>query len=101
VIISFAAETAAPSLPSADDVSAKARPAFAHLQSSDVSRSKLADIKRPEPKSAPSEERNKETRGGIAQDQACAATPVPLVRRQDAVVRRRRDVSRVTPTLLE
>jgi len=52
--------TAAPSLPSADDVSAKARQAFAHLQSSDVSRSKLADTKRPELKSAPS--RKSETR---------------------------------------
>ena len=54
------AETAAPSLPSADDVSAKARQAFAHLQSSDVSRSKPADTKRPELKSAPS--RKSETR---------------------------------------
>jgi hypothetical protein len=52
--------TAAPSLPSADDVSAKARQAFAHVQSSDVSRSKLADTKRPELKSAPS--RKSETR---------------------------------------
>ena len=52
--------TAAPSLPSADDVSAKARQAFAHLQSSDVSKSKLADTKRPELKSAPS--RKSETR---------------------------------------
>ena len=51
--------TAAPSLPSADDVSAKARQAFAHVQSS-VSRSKLADTKRPELKSAPS--RKSETR---------------------------------------
>ena len=42
------AETGAPSVPSADDVSAKARQAFAHLQSSDVSKSKLADTKRPE-----------------------------------------------------
>ena len=55
------AETGAPSLPSADDVSAKARQAFAHLQSSDVSKSKLADTKkRPELKSAPS--RKSETR---------------------------------------
>jgi len=54
------AETAAPSLSSADDVSAKARQAFAHLQSSDVSRSKPADTKRPELKSAPS--RKSETR---------------------------------------
>jgi hypothetical protein len=54
------AETGAPSLPSADDVSAKARQAFAHLQSSDVSRLKLADTKRPELKSAPS--RKSETR---------------------------------------
>jgi len=54
------AETGAPSLPSADDVSAKAWQAFAHLQSSDVSRLKLADTKRPELKSAPS--RKSETR---------------------------------------
>jgi hypothetical protein len=54
------AETAAPGLPSADDVSAKAWQAFAHLQSSDVSRSKPADTKRPELKSAPS--RKSETR---------------------------------------
>ena len=54
------AETGAPSLPSADDVSAKARMAFAHLQSSDVSRSKPADTKRPELKSAAS--RKSETR---------------------------------------
>ena len=54
------AETGAPSLPSADDVSTKARMAFAHLQSSDVSKSKLADTKRPELKSAPS--RKSETR---------------------------------------
>ena len=54
------AETTAPSLPSADDVSAKARQAFAHLQSSDVSKSKLADTKRPELKSASS--RKSETR---------------------------------------
>jgi len=54
------AETGAPSVASADDVSAKARQAFAHLQSSDVSKSKLADTKRPELKSAPS--RKSETR---------------------------------------
>jgi len=54
------AETAAPSLPSADDVSAKARQAFAQLQSSDVSKSKPADTRRPELKSAPS--RKSETR---------------------------------------
>src|SRR6185436_3591713 len=54
------AETGAPSLPSADDVSAKARQAFAHVQSSDVSRLKLANTKRPELKSAPS--RKSETR---------------------------------------
>ena len=54
------AETGAPSLPSADHVSTKARMAFAHLQSSDVSKSKLADTKRPELKSAPS--RKSETR---------------------------------------
>ena len=54
------AEIGTPTLPSADDVSAKARQAFAHLQSSDVSKSKLADTKRPELKSAPS--RKSETR---------------------------------------
>jgi hypothetical protein len=54
------AEIGTPSLPSADDVSAKAWQAFAHLQSSDVSRLKLADTKRPELKSAPS--RKSETR---------------------------------------
>ena len=54
------AETGAPSVASADDVSAEARQAFAHLQSSDVSKSKLADTKRPELKSAPS--RKSETR---------------------------------------
>jgi len=53
-------ETRTPSLPPADDVSAKAWQAFAHLQSSDVSRLKLADTKRPELKSAPS--RKSETR---------------------------------------
>ena len=54
------AETGAPSVSSADDVSAKARQAFAHLQSSDVSKSKPADAKRPELKSASS--RKSETR---------------------------------------
>jgi hypothetical protein len=54
------AETGAPTLPSGDDVSAKAWQAFAQVQSSDVRRSKLADIKRPELKSAPS--RKSETR---------------------------------------
>jgi hypothetical protein len=54
------AEIGTPTLPSADDVSAKARQAFAQLQSSDVSKSKLADTKRPELKSAPS--RKSETR---------------------------------------
>jgi len=54
------AEIGTPTLPSADDVSAKAREAFAHLPSSDVSKSKLADTKRPELKSAPS--RKSETR---------------------------------------
>ena len=54
------AETRTPSLPPAADVSAKAWQAFAHLQSSDVSRLKLADTKRPELKSAPS--RKSETR---------------------------------------
>src|SRR6187431_3491079 len=46
------AETAGAILPSAVDVSAKARQAFAHLQSSDVSRSKPADTRRAEFKSA-------------------------------------------------
>ena len=68
------AETGAPSLPSADDVSAKARMAFAHLQSSDVSKSKLADTKRPELKSAPS--RKSETR-----KRAAAPRKVRLVAR--------------------
>ena len=54
------AETGTPSLPSAADVSAKAWQALAHLQSSDVSRMKPADTKRPELKSAPS--RKSETR---------------------------------------
>ena len=54
------AETGTPSLPSANDVSAKAWQAFAHLQSSDVSRMKPVDTKRPELKSAPS--RKSETR---------------------------------------
>ena len=49
------AEIGTPTLPSADDVSAKARQAFAHLQSSDVSRLKVADTKRPELKSVPSQ----------------------------------------------
>ena len=69
------AETGAPSLPSADDVSTKARMAFAHLQSSDVSKSKLADTKkRPELKSAPS--RKSETR-----KRAAAPRKVRLVAR--------------------
>ena len=58
------AETAAPTPPSAVDVSAKARQAFAHLQTSDQSRSKLADTKRPELKSAPA--RKSETRSRAA-----------------------------------
>ena len=49
------AEIGTSTLPSADDVSAKARQAFAHLQSSDVSRLKVADTKRPELKSVPSQ----------------------------------------------
>ena len=69
------AETTAPSLPSADDVSAKARQAFAHLQSFDVSKSKLADTKRPELKSAPS--RKSETR-----KRAAAPRKVRLARQQ-------------------
>ena len=68
------AETGAPSVSSADDVSAKARQAFAHLQSSDVSKSKLADTKRPELKSAPS--RKSETR-----KRAAAPRKVRLVAR--------------------
>ena len=68
------AETGVPSLPSADDVSTKARMAFAHLQSSDVSKSKLADTKRPELKSAPS--RKSETR-----KRAAAPRKVRLVAR--------------------
>jgi hypothetical protein len=55
-----AVETAAPSPLSPDDVAAKARQAFAHLRSSDESRLKVADTKRPEFKSAPS--RKSETR---------------------------------------
>jgi hypothetical protein len=49
------AEIGTPTLLSADDVSAKARQAFAQLQSSDVSRLKVADTKRPELKSVPSQ----------------------------------------------
>ena len=68
------AETRTPGLPPADDVSAKAWQAFAHLQSSDVSKSKLADTKRPELKSAPS--RKSETR-----KRAAAPRKVRLVAR--------------------
>ena len=55
------AETEPPSGPlSADDLSAKARQAFATLQSSDTSKAKLAELKRPEFKTSPS--RRSETR---------------------------------------
>jgi len=55
------AETEPPSSPlSADDLSAKARQAFARLQSSDTSKAKLAELKRPEFKTSPS--RRSETR---------------------------------------
>ena len=46
--------------PSADDLSAKARQAFARLQSSDTSKAKVAELKRPEFKTSPS--RRSETR---------------------------------------
>jgi hypothetical protein len=46
--------------PSADDLSAKARQAFARLQSSDTSKAKVAELKRPEFKTSPS--RRGETR---------------------------------------
>ena len=72
------------------------------LQSSDMSKAKLADTKRPELQIfAVAQERNKKTRGSTAQDQACTATSVRLVWRQDVVVRRRRDVSCVSSTQLE
>ena len=55
------AETDTPSgPPSADDLSAKARQAFARLQSSDTSKAKVAELKRPEFKTSPS--RRSETR---------------------------------------
>ena len=54
------AGTGAPSPPSVGDVSAKARQAFAQLQSSDGSQAKAADPKRLELKPAPS--RKSETR---------------------------------------
>ena len=55
------AETDPPSSPpSADDLSAKARQAFARLQSSDTSKAKVAELKRPEFKTSPS--RRGETR---------------------------------------
>jgi len=55
------AETEPPSSPlSADDLSAKARQAFARLQSSDTSKAKVAELKRPEFKTSPS--RRGETR---------------------------------------
>ena len=50
----------APPPSSADDVSAKAREAFAQVQPSDVSRTRVAELKRPEPK--PSLSRKSETR---------------------------------------
>jgi hypothetical protein len=55
------AETDPPSSPpSAGDLSAKARQAFARLQSSDTSEAKVAELKRPEFKTSPS--RRGETR---------------------------------------
>jgi hypothetical protein len=51
---------AAPGAPSADDVSAKARQAFAQLQSSDTSRANVTEPKRPESKAMTS--RKSETR---------------------------------------
>jgi uncharacterized membrane protein len=54
------AAPAAPSPPSAADVSAKARQAFAQLQSSDAGRANVAEPKRPESKSTTS--RKSETR---------------------------------------
>ena len=55
------AETEPPSSPlSADDLSAKARQAFASLQSSDTSKARVAELKRPEFKTSPS--RRSETR---------------------------------------
>ena len=82
------AETDPPSSPpSADDLSAKARQAFARLQSSDEQgeggRAKAGRIQN----FAVAKERNKEARANTAQDQACTATSVRLVRRQDVVVK--------------
>ena len=55
------AETDPPSSPpSADDLSAKSRQAFARLQSSDTSKARVAELKRPEFKTSPS--RRSETR---------------------------------------
>jgi len=55
------AETDPPSSPpSADDLSAKARQAFARLQSSDTGKARVAELKRPEFKTSPS--RRSETR---------------------------------------
>ena len=55
------AETDPPSSPlSADDLSAKARQAFARLQSADTSKARVAELKRPEFKTSPS--RRSETR---------------------------------------
>jgi len=55
------AETDPPSSPlSADNLSAKARQAFARLQSSDTNKARVAELKRPEFKTSPS--RRSETR---------------------------------------
>ena len=54
------AEIGTPTPSSADDVSLKAREAFAQSRPSDVSRMKVAELKRPEPK--PSLSRKSETR---------------------------------------
>jgi len=57
----MAAESDPPSNPrSGDDLSAKARQAFARRQSSDTSKAKVAELKRPEFKTSPS--RRSETR---------------------------------------
>ena len=59
-VASVIAEAGAPTAPSADVIAAKARQAFAQLQPSDVSGSKLADPQRPELK--PASSRKGETR---------------------------------------
>lgn len=50
-------EAVSPTPQSADDVSAKARQAFAQLQPSDVSKSKAAELRRPQLKPSPSRKR--------------------------------------------